>query len=640
MVNVRDYAAIAEGYISRVMSGEELVCRKVRATVERHVRDLESSNAPRAVGAADNDYPFFWDAEPGIRFCRLFENVNPSKWPTKMVMAPWMVACTLILYGWKHKKPVDSANEQGDPIQIYPRRFRRAFLMWPRKMGKSAYLSVGGINALVADGEKGAEVYSAGIVEKQARRVFDEAVAMVDSTPALRAAIKKSGSMPCRSLHNPKAPNSEFRPLSRDKDAIQGTNPSFAACDEVHVWNGRGVYPDIRWGMRARLQPLLVAITTAPPEDATNEQIAVELYEFSVKVLDGVIEDDSFFCWITELDGELKNAAGEVLEPADEWDDETKWIKACPNLGVTVRIEDMRQEALEARNSASSLKDFKQYSLNLRVAALNQAIPTADWDKCARPGDAIALRKETLAALSGRICFAGLDLADTGDTNALSLFFPPMTECFHCKTSRPEFMGDGWYHANGAAIQAKCTREKWRVVPFFWIPGDSIKTRVENHRVPYDVWASQGFLTLTPGKAVDKDFIAGKILELSKLFDLRELAYDPALASGLIKTLLEKGFKKDRVVKFAQTMLNYAAPCVDFVTAIAREELQHDADPVLRWQITNLRWLRNYSGLYAPDKLKSVEKIDGAVASIMAYGRATHPDNAKLLKPKAKVSVL
>jgi phage terminase large subunit-like protein len=136
---LRNYAEIAEGYISRVMSGEELVCRKVRLAVERHVRDLAKSQD------ADSSYPYFYETESGARFCRLFENVNPSKWPKKMVMAPWLVACTLIMYGWKHREQVEFGDDaDGNPIYIYPRRFRRAFLMWPRKTGKSAYLSVGG----------------------------------------------------------------------------------------------------------------------------------------------------------------------------------------------------------------------------------------------------------------------------------------------------------------------------------------------------------------------------------------------------------------------------------------------------------------------------------------------------------------
>lgn len=585
---MKDFGAIAQQYIDRVLSGEELVCRKVRQTVERHIADLARS--------ADESYPYYYDVDGGSRFCSLFELVTPSKWPTRMTMAPWQVAHDMMLYGWKQKAD-------------HLRRFRIAYDRWPRKTGKSARGSVQQIYHLKLDGERGAEVYSVALVEEQARRVFDEAVAMRDGTAALRKDIVKMGDQPCRRLLVPET-NSVCRPLSRDKESMEGLNVSFAIGDEVHKWTGRGAYDVIRYGMRSRPQPLFQLITTAPAADDTTS-ICNMLDDYADKVLTGVIDDDRFFCWILEIDPELKNALGDVIEEADRWDDETKWVKACPNLGVTVKLEDMRQEAKEASNDPESLNAFKRYSLNIRVDGVDQAIPTADWKRCARQGNPVELRAETLEKMKGRICFAALDLASTGDTSSLPLIFPPMTE-----------------------------GEPWRLVPHFWIPNNDIRARVDSHQVPYDVWRDQGFLTATPGPVTDYDFIVGKIIELSKMFDLRELAYDPALASGLIKKLLEKGFKKDRVVKFAQTMLNYAAPCGDFVRSIALKEIQHDADPVMGWQISNLRWIKNHTGLFMPDKLKSIEKIDGPVAAIMAYGRATHPDNAKLLKAKPKVITL
>lgn len=594
----KDYAGIAEAYLHRVQAGEEMVCRKVRLAVARHFGDIERS--------ASTDYPYYFDPNGADVLCALFEMVQPSKWPEPMVMGPWQVAHLAVLYGWKQK---------ADGL----RRFRIAYNRWPRKTGKSAEASVLCDYHLTLDGERGAEVYSVALVEEQARRVFDEAVAMRDGTPALRKEIVKVGEQPCRRLIHA-ATNSIFRPLSRDKESMEGLNISFAVGDEVHKWAGRGAYDVIRYGMRSRRQPLLFLITTAPSADDTTS-ICNTLDDYAEKVLTGVVPDERFFAWILEIDQEVKNAAGEVIQEADAWDDETKWVKACPNLGITVKIEDMRQEALEASNDAEALNAFKRYSLNIRTGALDQAITTEDWDRCAAPIHILspelrakapqALRKLTLENMAGRICFAGLDLAATDDTSALTLVFPPLK--------------DG---------------EAWRIVPHFWIPGDNIEARVRKHQVPYDAWRDQGFLTTTPGKVTDYDFIVGRILELSKQFDVREIAYDPALASGLIKKLLEKGFKKDRVVKFAQTMLNYAAPCGDFVRSVARREIQHDADPVMRWQITNLRWIKNHTGLFMPDKLKSVEKIDGPVSAIMAYGRATHPDNAKLLKAPIKVTLL
>src|ERR1041385_3622001 len=312
---MRDYPAIAEQYLQRVMSGEELVCRKVRLAVERHFKDLER--------AKDPNYPYHYDREGGVRFCKLFELVRPSKWPEPMVMAPWQVAHYMMLYGWKQKT---------DGL----RRFRVAYDRWPRKTGKSACASVQTLYHLLADGERGAEVYSAALVEEQARRVFDEAVAMRDGTPELRAEITKLGDNPCRRLRVSKT-SSEFRPLSRDKESMEGLNISFAVGDEVHKWAGRGAYDVLRYGMRSRRQPLFQLITTAPSADDTTS-ICNSLDDYAEKVLTGVIDDARFFAWILEVDKE------------DRWDDESKWIKACPNLGITVKLEDMRQEALEASN--------------------------------------------------------------------------------------------------------------------------------------------------------------------------------------------------------------------------------------------------------------------------------------------------
>lgn len=183
----RNYVEIAEQYINRVMSGEELVCRLNRLAVERHVTELERSKDP--------SYPFIFDpTQDAIRFCRLFETIQPSKWPTPMVMAPWQVAHDLILYGWRNRETLTVTNPKNNkPFTFNPRRFRIAYDRWPRKTGKSAHASVQVLYHLKYDRERGAEVYSAALVEEQARRIFDEAVAMRDGTPGLRSAIQKVG---------------------------------------------------------------------------------------------------------------------------------------------------------------------------------------------------------------------------------------------------------------------------------------------------------------------------------------------------------------------------------------------------------------------------------------------------------------
>lgn len=582
----RIYEAIARAYIAGVLDGSTLVCNKVLLTIQRHVKDLETCHARG----------LYFDPAAGARFCQFVEELKPSKWPDKLVLQPWQVTHYFILYGWMKADGT--------------RRFLTVFDMWPRKTGKSAMASAQSLYAFTADKELGPEVYAVALTKDQARRVFDECVAMVDGTSALKKKLVKLGSNPCNEMKLRGGPTSSMKPLSRDKETMEGYNISFAAGDEVHKWHTRAVYEVVRYGMRSRRQAMFLLITTAPPADDTAS-ICNYLYEYAVKVLEGVIADDSFFCWITELDAEVKDDEGNVLIAGDAWDDETTWIKANPNLGVTVPLSAMRQEALEARNDAKNLNAFQRYSLNIRVGALDAAIPVKSWDGCARAGNPVDLRKSSLERLKGRICFAGLDLAIIDDTTALPLVFPPV------------YKG-----------------EVWEILPYFFIPQANIEPRVTRDRVPYDTWRDQGFLIVTPGETTDMDWVRDVFMDLTKTFDVRELVYDPALASGLIKSVLTMGFSKDKVVKFAQTAMNYAAPCGDFRRTIARKELKHDADPVLRWQISNLRWKKNHTGLIMPDKEKSVERIDGAAAAIMAFGRANHPDNAKLIQDKPRVSVL
>src|SRR5581483_10817751 len=484
------------------MSGNELVCRLNRLAVERHVKDLVRSKRDIVT------FPYVFDpSQDAIRFCRLFETVQPSKWPAPMVMAPWLVAHDVILYGWRKNETVTISLPEKKPFKLKPRRFKIAYGRWPRKTGKSARASVQVNYHTKYDRERGAEVYSVALVEAQARRVFDEAVAMRDGTPGLRAVIQKIGDTPCRALRVADL-NAVARPLSRDKESMEGLNISFWVGDEVHVWPGRGPYGVLRCGMRSRIQPLGQLITTGPSSDDTTS-ICNELDNYAESVLVGVVPDEQFFAWILEIDGEIKDANGNVIQEADRWDDETKWKKACPNLGITVKLEDMRQECLEAKNSALAKNDFMRYSLNIRVGSLDKAIQPEDWRACARPGNAVELRAESFNRLRGRICFAGLDLASTDDTNALVLTFPPLA--------------DG---------------ERWELLSYFWIPGDNIEQRVIQHQVPYDIWRDQGFIITTPGHVTDYDFIVGEILNINRLFDLRELAYDPALASGLINRVL------------------------------------------------------------------------------------------------------
>ena len=170
------------------------------------------------------------------------------------------------------------------------------------------------------------------------------------------------------------------------------------------------------------------------------------------------------------------------------------------------------------------------------------------------------LRRESLEELRGRACFLGLDQAPKNDTSSLVALFPPLK-----------------------------TGEKWRILCWFWVPEDNIEDRVRRDRVPYDRWNEDGFLTATPGNLTDVRFIADELLKINEMFDVREIDYDEAWSSELIRMLEEAGFPIGKLKSHPQSHLKMNAPFQELLRKILRQEIAHDNDPVARWQVSNLR---------------------------------------------------
>ena len=211
---------------------------------------------------------------------------------------------------------------------------------------------------------------------------------------------------------------------------------------------------------------------------------------------------------------------------------------------------------------------------------------------------------ESIAELKGRTSFWGLDLAPKLDTSALVGVFPPLK-----------------------------TDEKWRILAYFWCPADNVAGRVKRDRVPYDLWSQKKFITLTPGNLTDVRFIADQITEIAKQFDMKELAYDDAWSAELIRMLGESGFPMQKFVSFPQNNLRMNGPCVEFMRKVNRQEFAHDHNPVMRWQMANLRWnVNKVTSMIKPSRDSKREKIDGCASLIMALARAIDPEN--ITKPK------
>jgi phage terminase large subunit-like protein len=195
-----------------------------------------------------------------------------------------------------------------------------------RKNGKSTIAAGIGLYLLLGDGEPGSEVYSAATKRDQAKIVFEEAKRMVRSSPFLRKKITAFR----ENLHI-RDTASKFEALGRDADTMDGLNPHGALLDELHAWRDGEVWGVLETGMGARRQPLMFAITTA---GFNQDSYCFQLRDYACKVLDGIVEDDAFFGVIYTLD------------EGDDWRDEATWIKANPNLGVSIQIDEEARAGL------------------------------------------------------------------------------------------------------------------------------------------------------------------------------------------------------------------------------------------------------------------------------------------------------
>ncbi len=416
---------------------------------------------------------------------------------------------------------------------------------------------------LFADGEPGAEIYSAAADRDQAAIVFETAKAMVENSPALSrlAEIYK------RSILVPST-RSTYRVLSADAPTKHGLNAHGVIFDELHAQPNRELWDVLTTATGARRQPLVVAITTAGHD---RESVCWEQHEYARQVLDGVIEDPSFFAYIRAADEE------------DDWLDEEVWAKANPSLGITVKLDYLREQARKAKNVPAYQNTFRRLHLNQWTQQETRWLPLEAWDACGTPVDP--------RLLEGQPCYGGLDLASTSDLAAFVLVFPPE-------------LGE---------------EERYAVLPFFWIPEENMVERARRDRVSYDAWARDGLITPTEGNVIDYGFIVRAIEELGERYNIKEIAFDRWGAFQVSQALEGAGFT---MVGFGQGFASMSAPTKELLRLVLDGKLAHGGHPVLRWMADNVVVSTDPAGNVKPNKAKSREKIDGIVALIMALDRA------------------
>ncbi|MFU8742484.1 terminase large subunit [Streptococcus suis] len=450
------------------------------------------------------------------------------------------------------------------------RQFLTAYIEIPKKNGKSELAAAIALYLLYADNEASAEVYGAACDRNQASIVFDVAKQMVQMSRPLEKRSKIMGATK-RIVNYSNA--GFYQVLSAETGTKHGLNVSGLVFDEIHAQPNRHLYDVLTKGSGdAREQPLFFIITTAGTD---RNSICYELHTKALDILNGRKKDTSFYPVVYGLSDE------------DDWNDEANWLKANPSLGHTIGIDRVREAYQQALDNPAEENVFKQLRLNMWTSSSVAWIPEHVY---AKGNDPIQYE-----SLKGRSCYAGLDLSSTSDITAFVLVFPPRFE-----------------------------EENYIVLPFFWLPEDTLELRCRRDHVLYDVWERQGYIKTTEGNVVHYGFIEKFIEDLSEIYHIKEIAYDRWNATQMVQNLEGMGLT---MVPFGQGYKDMSPPSKELYKLMMEGKIQHGGHPVLKWMGQNVVMRQDPAGNIKPDKEKSVEKIDGIVALIMGLDRCIRHQN-------------
>ena len=539
-------------YIDDVRLGRITTGKYIKLAVKRHLKDLKTASKRGLYfdeGAPEYVYAFFTHLRH-----------SKGEWAGQIFeLQPWQAFVIWVLFGWKVKA-------------TGYRRFREAHVSVGRKNGKSTLAAAIGLYLFMGDMEPGAEVYTAATKRDQAKIVHEESIRMLKSSPELRQFVdifKNNISMPSN--------NAKYEPLGKDSETLDGLNPHAAIIDELHAHKDRLLYDVLDTATGARRQPMLFTITTAGID---KKLICGEQYEYGLKILNSILKDDTFFAYIAELDVK------------DDWMDPKNWAKGNPNLGVSIKKKELEERFKKAKESPSAQNAFRRLRLNQWTKQTVRWLSLDKWDACAFKVDPEALR--------GRICYAGLDLANSIDIASLVLVFPPEKE-----------------------------KGRYEILPFFWIPEENMQERSRRDRVTYERWVERGLIIATPGNVIDYDSIKrsiyrvdeGQELEpLNEKYNIVQMAFDRWGAVQISQELDKAGLE---VVAFGQGFKDMSPPTRELLKLVIGRQLAHGGNEVLRWMADNMVVRSDPSANVKPDKKQSIDKIDGMVAMIMGLALAT-----------------
>jgi phage terminase large subunit-like protein len=535
---------VVDQYARAVLAGRVPAGKYHRLACARHTRDRAREGTPA--------FPYRFDLAKAERFFRFAEKLKHYKgeWAGRFIVLEAYQKFRLgSIFGWMH-------------IDTGLRRFRTAYNEIPRKQGKSLEAAIVAVYVTFFDHEPGAEGYTIATKRDQAKIVFNDAKKLVESS-GLRHRIAVLASNMHRDLQSQK-----LEPLGADKDSTDGLNPNLIIVDEFHAQKNRGLIDVMETATGSRRQPLNFQITTAgdDPVSPCGDQ-----HDYACKILDEVLEDETFFAFIAHAEAE------------DDFLDEAVWRKANPNYGVSVKPDDLRALARKAEHMPSAAAAFKQKRLNIWVHAIAPWLSLEGW----RAGQTRWARDD----LKGLRCFLGIDMSSKIDLTAVVAVFPPDETCL-----------------------------RWRLVSWCLTPADTLAARALRDRAPYETWVADGFLRTNPGNRIDQGRVRDFVHEADDLFEVQGIGVDPWNAGNLITDLGDDGFE---VVEVPQTLQHMSAPSKDFEADVLDGLIDGADDPLMRWCISNVVVQRDNKDNIYPTKKKSRGRIDPVIAGLIGRKLAT-----------------
>ncbi|QOD60633.1 terminase large subunit [Polaribacter haliotis] len=564
-------------YAADVKSGKIVCGLRIKQAIDRFYKLINTAESKG----------YWLDHSKGFAIIRFFEKIlkhtKGKSAGQPFILSPYQQFTLYNLFAWQTK------NEEGQTIRL----IRNVYQKVGKKNGKTAELSGVGLFVKAFDGEEGAEVYVGATKEEQAKLCFQQACDFIQKSTILQNIGFKVYQKEIKFL-----PKSAFmRPLGGDSKTQDGINSHLTIIDEYHAHKDDSVKENLESSSASRLQPITYTITTA----GTNVHGVCKNFEDScINILEGVAEDDTFLIMIHDLDED------------DDWQDPKCWVKANPNLGVTVSVDFLQKEYQKTVNQPSKIPNFQTKHLNMWVDAPTVWVESKYWNNCMVP-----IKYENFAKLGN--C-GGLDLSSTTDITAFAVVSEPDSEGFR-------------------DVDVWC-----------FCPLDTIEKRSKEDRVPYRYWSNlkrenavdknDTYLIATPGNMVDYNVVFNKVVQIVSERKTKHVEYDRKFSAGLISPLQEAGVE---LSPFTQTLMNYTSPTKEFERLIMSGKLRVGNNPILKWMLSGCVPIYDTNENVRLDKSRSTKRIDAMIAIIEAIAgtlsEEKEPETSKYNDPSVEITL-